>query len=69
MGGFLVTEPKEEKYLIDQMHMTYENLCGASGTGNVLLDRGLLVICDRELSNDPQGISLQKGALPGRKEK
>lgn len=41
VGGFLVTEPKEEKYLIDQMHMTYENLCGESGTGNALLDRGL----------------------------
>jgi type II secretory ATPase GspE/PulE/Tfp pilus assembly ATPase PilB-like protein len=41
VGGFLVTDPKEEKYLVDQMHMTYENLCGDSGTENGTLDRGL----------------------------
>ena len=41
LGGFLVTDPKEEKYLVDQMHLTYENLCGESGTENATLDRGL----------------------------
>jgi hypothetical protein len=41
LGGFLVTDPKEEKYLIDQMHMTYENLCEEGGNGNAVLDRDL----------------------------
>jgi type II secretory ATPase GspE/PulE/Tfp pilus assembly ATPase PilB-like protein len=41
MGGFLVTDPKEEKYLIDQIHMTYENICEQIGAGSTPLDRAL----------------------------
>jgi hypothetical protein len=41
LGGFLVTDPKEERYLIDQMHQTYESLCGEIGGGKAKMDRDL----------------------------